>query len=80
MPSMTRFTSKGSIDGSIILDIIKTIDILGVHDSERAQGIKPMLLLDAHSSRFDVQFLEYIDTPATEWVVCIVVPYDTSLW
>ena len=39
-----------------------------------------MLLVNAYDSRFYLPFLEHINTPATEWYVCISVPYGTSLW
>jgi len=80
VPYMCRWKPKGSIDGSILLDIFKTLDILKVFNTERERGIKPMVLVDAHGSRFGLQFLEYINTPETEWCVCIGVPYGTSLW
>ena len=80
VPCMCRWTPKGSIDGSILLDILRTIDLLGVYKAEREEGLKPMLLLDAHGSRFDLDLLTYVNTPATEWCLCIGVPYGTSLW
>jgi len=80
VPCMCRWTPKSSIDGSILLDIVKTLDILQVFRAERANSLVPMLLVDAHGSRFDLNFLEYINNPETEWCVCIGVPYGTSLW
>ena len=40
----------------------------------------PFLICDAHSSRFELPFLEYISNPDHEWAVCIGVPYGISLW
>ena len=48
---MCRWTPKGSIDGSILLDIVKTLDVLNVFRTERENALKPMLLVDAHGSR-----------------------------
>ena len=79
-PCMCRWTPKGSIDGSILLDIFKTLDILNIFKTECENTLKPMLLVDAYGSRFDLKFLEYINNPETEWCVCIGVPYGTSLW
>ena len=31
-------------------------------------------------SRFDLLFLQYINTAATKWNICIWVPYCTSFW
>ena len=63
---MCRWTPKGSINGEILLEIMNTLDILKVFDAERAHGIKPMLLLDAHGSRFHLKLLGYINSPVTE--------------
>ena len=54
------------------------MDHLGVVD--RKDGLKPFLLLDGHGSRFELQFLRYINNPTHEWVTCIGVPYGTALW
>ena len=66
----------GSIDSRILLDIVKTLDILNVFKTEREHALKPI----SHGSWFDLKFLEYINAPETEWCVCIGVPYGTSLW
>ena len=52
VPCLVRFRPKGSIDGSILLDIIKTLDGLSFFEHDHSEGIKPMLLLDAHGNRF----------------------------
>ena len=80
VPCMCRWTPKGGINGSILLDIIATLDALCVFDEDMKAGVKPMLLLDAHGSHFELPFLQYINDTNTEWVVCIGVPYGTSLW
>ena len=38
------------------------------------------MLLDGHSSRFDLEFLRYINSYPHTWNVCIGVPYGTALW
>ena len=38
------------------------------------------MLLDGHGSRFQLPFMEYIIDNSHPWVVCIGVPYGTSLW
>ena len=43
-------------------------------------NVKPFLLLDGHSSRLELPFLQYINTPKDNWVCCIGVPYGTALW
>ena len=46
----------------------------------REENKKSFLLLDGHRSRLEVPFLQYINTPTDHWVVCIGVPYGTTLW
>jgi hypothetical protein len=53
---------------------------MGIYDQERMDGKRPFLLVDGHSSRFQLPFLEYINTAAHNWSVCIGVPYGTALW
>ena len=38
------------------------------------------MLLDGHQSRFDLDFLRYINTYPHRWNVCIGVPYGTAFW
>ena len=77
---MYRWTPKGSIDRSILLEVVKNIDVISVYNEEREEGLKYMLLIDAHDNRFNVYFLEYINNPVAEWAVYIGVTYGTSLW
>ena len=50
------------------------------------QPLKPVTVLaltmqlDAHDTRFDLPFLEYIIAEEKRWYVCIGVPYGTSKW
>jgi hypothetical protein len=46
---------------------------------DRSDGINPFLLLDGHGSRFELPFVEYIHGDYG-WIVCIGVPYGTSMW
>jgi hypothetical protein len=36
--------------------------------------------MDGHGSRFELEFLEYINNKATKWNVCIGVLYGTAYW
>ena len=60
------------------MDILVTLDHLQVFD--QSDGDQPFLLLDGHGSRLGLPFLSYINDAAHKWVVCIGVPYGTSLW
>ena len=78
VPTLTRFSPKGSITTEILVDIVGTLDHIGVFD--RSEGKIPFLLLDGHGSRIQLPFLEYINNPDHLWCVCIGVPYGTALW
>jgi hypothetical protein len=69
---------NASITSTILTCLLKEIDQHNVFD--RQNGTKPLLLLDGHHSRMDLEFLEYINQPGNEWCVCIGVPYGTHLW
>ena len=77
---MIAFTENGGVNGQILKAIFKRIDDLGLYLDERAQGLTPFALIDGHQSRFDLDFLKYINAEDTHWNVCIGVPYGTSLW
>jgi len=77
---MCRWTSKVSIDSTILTNILRTLDVIGCYDGDRRNGFKPILLLDTHVFRMELEFLSYINSAGTEWVVCIGVLYSTALW
>ena len=78
VPCFVRFQPKGGMTSVILKDILRTLDELEVFP--RVNGLKPFLLVDGHGSRLEIPFLEYINEPDHEWVVCIGVPYGTDLW
>jgi len=76
VPNLTRWSPKGSVTLKILVDILATLDHIGVFG--RLAGRKPFLLLDGHSSQFELPFLRYVINKVHKWVVCIGVPYGTS--
>ena len=78
VPCMIRWSQKGSITSDILRDALKTLDHYKIFD--RSQNKKPFLLLDGHGSRFELPFMEYVVNTNHPWVVCIGVPYGTSMW
>ena len=78
IPCLVRWSPNGSITSDILRDAIHTLDHHDIFD--RSNNKMPFLLLDGHQSRFDVPFLEYITNTNHPWMVCIGVPYGTSLW
>jgi hypothetical protein len=78
IPCMVAFNPGGGITATILTDILRSLDKLEIFP--RKDGLRLFLLLDGHSTRFDLEFLEYINHSAHRWSVCIGVPYGTSLW
>ena len=61
-PCLIRWSKKGSIASEILVNILKTLDHLGVFDCSK--GARPFLLLDRHGSRLELPFLAYINDVA----------------
>ena len=78
VPTLVRWSPKGSITSEFLVDICATLDHLKVFN--RDDGAKPFILLDGHQSRIELPFLEYVNNPAHPWCACIGVPYGTYLW
>ena len=78
IPCYCCCSESGSINGEILTGMLKYLDELEVFD--RSTGLNPFLILDGHGSRFEVEFLEYINTCETKWKVNIGLPYGTSYW
>ena len=81
IPPMVRWSESGSITSEILADVLKTLDKLEVFPrSTDDNHPKPFLLVDGHQSRLQLPFLQYINEPEDNWVVCLGVPYGTALW
>jgi hypothetical protein len=78
IPCMVAFNPGGGMTAPILTDIFRTLDKLAIFTHKN--GIRPFVLLDGHSTRFGLEFLEYINKTEHRWSVCIGVPYGTSLW
>jgi hypothetical protein len=78
VPTFCGCHESGSITAGLLVKMLQTMDNIGVFD--RSDGVSPFLILDGHGSRFDLTFLEYINTPAHHWNVAVGVPYGTSHW
>ena len=80
VPAFITFSEGGGIDGSILTEIFRRLDNLKIYDDDRAKGLIPFVLLDSHQSRFDLEFLEYINNAEHMWNVTLSVPYGTAPW
>lgn len=80
VPAFITFTESGGIDGPTLTEIFRRIDKLKLYEEDRRDGMIPFCLLDGHHSRFDLNFLQYINGPQHKWNVCIGVPYGKAFW
>ena len=78
VPCFIRWSESGSITSQILKEAFETMDHFKLFP--RRNGIKPFALLDAHGSRVERPFLEYINSSEHEWVVTIGTPYGTAYW
>ena len=79
VPAFIRWYESGSITSDILKEVFQTLDYFDLFPRTNP-NIKPFALLDGHSSRLELPFLKYINSPQDHWVVCIGVPYGTALW
>jgi hypothetical protein len=78
VPCFCCASENGSISGALLTQMLQAIDTLGVFD--HSTGLNPFLLLDGHTSQFELDFLTYIHQRETKWDVCVGLPYGTSYW
>ena len=78
VPCFVTYSPKASITSTLLMEMLKYLDSLGVYDNE--QGQRPFLLLDGHHSRMELPFLEYIMSEEHWWTCCFGVPYGTHIW
>jgi hypothetical protein len=78
VPCVVCNTENGSITSELLVSFLKHMDALNLFP--RDDGVQPFLLLDGHGSRLELPFLQYINEPQHNWIVCIGVPYGTSYW
>jgi hypothetical protein len=77
-PCIVSNTDSGLISSELLVSFLKKMDELKL--LPRMDGLKPFLLLDGHGSRLELPFLQYLNSPDHEWVVCIGVLYGTFYW
>jgi hypothetical protein len=79
IPCFCCSSENGSITGHLLKEMLAAIDRLDIFDRS-GTGLNPFLLLDGHGSRFELDFLQYINSVETKWECCIGLPYGTSYW
>ena len=68
------------MDGHVLTQVFQHLDAYEIFHEEIKNGLTPFVLLICHQSRFELEFLKYINASEHKWNVCISVPYGTSLW
>ena len=79
VPCFCCNSENGSITGTLLKEMLEALDRLNIFDRSEA-GLNPFILLDGHGSRFELDFLKYVNKKETKWEVCIGLPYGTSYW
>jgi hypothetical protein len=79
VPCYITATPHGGITGEILTDCLRVMDDLDLFPRV-AGGPTPVLLIDGHQSRFDLDFLAYIHDKDHLWVVCLGLPHATHYW
>jgi hypothetical protein len=79
VPCFCCNSENGSITGALLKEMLEALDRLNIFDRSEA-GLNPFILLDGHGSRFELDFLKYVNKKETKWEVCIGLPYGTSYW
>jgi len=78
VPCFCCSSESGSITGELLIQMLQSMDALQLFD--RSTGLNPFLLLDGHGSRFELEYLEYINSHDHKWECCIGLPYGTLYW
>ena len=80
VPAYIDFSESGGITGTILTNIFRHLDELKIYHQDRSNGFIPFVPLDGHQTRFDLEFLNYINDDDHLWNVTLGVPYGTALW
>jgi hypothetical protein len=80
IPCLVEITDSGGITPEILTKIFRILDALKIFKNDRKMGICPYVILDGHQSRFDIDFLNYVNHEEHRWSVIIGVLYGTALW
>jgi hypothetical protein len=78
VPCLIQYSAHGGVTPTILRNCFHQMDLLNLFP--RVNGMKPILIVDGHDSRFDIKFLKYIRDSNHTWSVVIVLPYGTHLW
>ena len=75
LPVCVHFIAAQMVDLANLLEKLDQLEVF-----PRIDDVYTFLLLDSHGSRLKLLFLNYMNCPNHEWVVCLGVPYGTSYW
>jgi hypothetical protein len=78
VPCLVQWSAHGGVNAQILINCLRHMDELKLFC--RRDDLKPFVLLDGHSSRFDLGLVQYIRDPDHPWSVCMGLPYGTHLW
>jgi hypothetical protein len=70
-------SANASISLTLLTDMLRYMDLFNIFNQN--VGEKPLILLDEHHSRMEMEFLECINANEQMWHVNIGVPYGTHI-
>ena len=79
IPCLVSGSKSGGITSDILTSILKHLDRIGIYDRQN-DPFSPTIQLDAHHTRFDLDFMSYCCQKDTKWMVTIGCPEATNLW
>jgi hypothetical protein len=77
VPCFVQYSPHGGLTPTILTNCLRRMDEL--HLFPRVNGKTPLLLLDGHNSRFNLLFLQYLQSDNHPWFCCIGLPYGTHM-
>jgi hypothetical protein len=81
LPCFVCCSENVSITSHMLAEMLKWMDDLGLSPRGGPLNLpNPFLLIDVHSSHFDLPLLEYINHDDHKWTTCITTPYGTNKW
>ena len=78
IPALITCSPKGSITSDILKSAFQRLDEMSIY--QRTSTLRPFALFDAHDSRLQVPFLQYINKKENPWTFCIGLPNGTHKW
>ena len=78
IPALVACNESGTVTSPILVQALTHIDKYA--PLHRTPTSNRFLLVDGHDTRFQQDFLDYVNNDVSRWFCCIGLPYNTKLW